>query len=61
MNKAEHYRRLADECLRLARSLFRADQRAEAMRMAETWLRLAEQQETTEPPTGNEKPEDGKE
>jgi hypothetical protein len=28
---------------------------SEAMRMAETWLRLAE------PPTGNKKPEDGKE
>jgi hypothetical protein len=44
-NKAEEYRRHAQECLEVARPLSPETGRATLIEMARTWLRLAEEQE----------------
>jgi phytoene/squalene synthetase len=44
LDRAEEYRRLAAECLQLANQL-PAGQRANLMQMAQTWQRLADEQE----------------
>jgi hypothetical protein len=44
--RAEEYRRRAQECLDLAREISLESERAVVLNMAQTWLRLAEQQET---------------
>jgi phytoene/squalene synthetase len=43
-SRAEEYRRLADECLQLANQL-PAGQRGSLIAMAQTWQRLAEEQD----------------
>jgi len=43
-SRAEEYRRLADECLMLA-NLLPAGQRESLIAMAQTWQRLAEEQD----------------
>jgi hypothetical protein len=49
MAKEDEYRRLADECLSVANTIDSREARALLLRMAETWLRLADQEG---PPTG---------
>jgi hypothetical protein len=49
MASADEYRRHASECVRLAQEAQTAGDKALLLRMAETWLRLAEQAETREP------------
>jgi hypothetical protein len=44
--RAEEYRRRAQDCLALAREISLESERAVVLNMAQTWLRLAEQQET---------------
>jgi hypothetical protein len=57
--RAEEYRRRAQECLDLARKISLERDRAVVLHMAQTWLRLAEQQETLQPPlTQQPQPED---
>jgi hypothetical protein len=51
MASADEYRRHASECVRLAQEAQTASDKALLLRMAETWLRLAEQAETREPKT----------
>ena len=46
--RAEQYRRRAQECLDLARKISLERGRAVILHMAQSWLRLAEQQETQE-------------
>jgi DNA primase len=58
--RAEEYRRLAQECFDLAREISRERDRAVVLDMAQSWLRLAEQQETLEeitPPPAVEQPQ----
>jgi hypothetical protein len=43
-SRAEQYRRLADECLMLA-NLLPAGERGSVIAMAQTWQRLAEEQD----------------
>jgi phytoene/squalene synthetase len=43
-SRAEEYRRLADECLQLA-NLLPAGERQNVIAMAQTWQRLAEEQD----------------
>jgi hypothetical protein len=50
MAKEDEYRRLADECLSLANTIDSREARALLLRMAETWLRLADQERPTGPP-----------
>jgi hypothetical protein len=45
MASADKYRRHASECVRLAQAAQDASDKALLLRMAETWLRLAEQAE----------------
>ena len=47
---AEEYRRKAQECLDFARKISLERDRAIILDMAQSWLRLAEQQETLQPP-----------
>jgi len=58
--RAEEYRRLAQECLALARTVSTGEARANFVAMAETWLRLAEEQDQgsalTVPPPPAEQP-----
>src|SRR5262249_37758954 len=58
--RAEEYRRLAQECLALARTVSTREARANFVAMAETWLRLAEEQDQgsalTVPPPPAEQP-----
>ena len=49
MASAEEYRRHASECVRLAQAAEAASDKALLLRMAETWLRLAEQAESRMP------------
>ena len=51
MASADEYRRHASECVRLAQEAQTASDKALLLRMAETWLRLAEQAEAREPKT----------
>jgi hypothetical protein len=53
-SKAQEYRRLAQECRTMARSVSTEETRAALLEMAQTWLRLAEQQEMATPPGGIE-------
>jgi len=51
-SKAQEYRRLAQECQAMARSVSTPQARAALLEMAQTWLRLAGQQELAIPPGG---------
>jgi hypothetical protein len=46
MYQAEEYRRRAQECLDLARKISLEKDRAVVLDIVQSWLRLAEQQET---------------
>jgi hypothetical protein len=48
--RMEEYRRKAQECLELARKISLESERAIVREIAQSWLRLAEQQETLQPP-----------
>jgi hypothetical protein len=48
MPSAEDYRRNASECVRLAQNAQNPADKALLLKMAETWLRLAEQAEGRE-------------
>jgi hypothetical protein len=43
--RAEQYRRLARQCLAMARTVSTEEARAELTLMAQTWFRLAEEQD----------------
>ena len=43
--RAEEYRRLAQECLAMARAVSREEARANLMVMAQVWQRLADEQD----------------
>jgi hypothetical protein len=43
--RAEQYRRLARQCLAMARTISTEEARAELILMAQTWYRLAEEQD----------------
>jgi hypothetical protein len=43
--KAEEYRRLAQQCLAMARTLSSAEARVSALQMAQVWQRLADEQD----------------
>jgi len=45
--RAEEYRRLAKQCLEMARTISSPDGHDIMVQMARTWLRLAEEQETS--------------
>jgi hypothetical protein len=49
MARQEEYRRLADECLVLANQIDSREARALLLRMAETWLRLADEERPAGP------------
>jgi hypothetical protein len=51
---AQEYRRLAQECRTMARSVSTEEARAALLDMAQTWLRLAEEQELAVPPAAVE-------
>jgi hypothetical protein len=53
-SKAQEYRRLAQECRTMARSVSTEEARTALLEMAQTWLRLAEEQEVAIPPGGVE-------
>jgi hypothetical protein len=53
-SRAQDYRRLAQECLMMARSVSTEEGRAALREMAQAWLRLAEEQELAIPPGGLE-------
>ena len=58
--RAEEYRRRAQECFDLARKISLERDRAVVLHMAQSWLRLAEQQETQEeimPPPAVDQPQ----
>jgi hypothetical protein len=58
--RANEYRRRAQECLDLARKISLERDRAVVLDIAQSWLRLAEQQETQEeipPPPAVEQPQ----
>ena len=58
--RAEEYRRRAQECLDFARKISLERDRAVILDMAQSWLQLAEQQETQEaipPPPAVEQPQ----
>jgi hypothetical protein len=59
--RAEEYRRRAQECLDLARKISLEKERAIILAMAQSWLRLAEQQEAQEenpsPPAVEQQPQ----
>jgi hypothetical protein len=46
-NRAEEYRRLAGECLRLVSTVTRGDSGRVLIEMARVWIRLATEQETS--------------
>jgi hypothetical protein len=46
-SRAEEYRRLAQQCLEMARTISNKDVRATLIQMAQVWQRLAEEQETS--------------
>jgi hypothetical protein len=48
------YRRLAQECQAMARSVSTEEARTALLEMAQTWLRLADEQEVAIPPGGVE-------
>jgi hypothetical protein len=47
---AEEYRRLAQECRAMARSVSTEEARAALLEMAQVWLRLADEREAAIPP-----------
>jgi hypothetical protein len=57
MASTDDYRRLAAECLRIARESQNPKDRALLLRMAESWIRLAERSEARE--LGGEAPSAG--
>jgi hypothetical protein len=48
--RAEEYRRLAADCLTMARTASNEQTRIALIDQAQTWLRLAEEQEASQPP-----------
>jgi hypothetical protein len=48
--RAEEYRRLAADCLTMARTTSNEQTRIALIDQAQTWLRLAEEQEASQPP-----------
>ena len=52
--RMEEYRRKAQECLELARKISLERERAIVLEIAQSWLRLAEQQETLQQPQQQE-------
>jgi hypothetical protein len=54
---AERYRRLAQECLDVARTLSLRTKRAILIDMAQTWLQMAEEQEAAIPPSPVDQPQ----
>jgi hypothetical protein len=46
VNRAEEYRRLAQQCLEMARTISNQDVRATLIHMAQVWQRLANEQES---------------
>jgi hypothetical protein len=44
-SKAQEYRRLAEQCLAMARTLSNAQARVSALQMAQVWQRLADEQD----------------
>jgi hypothetical protein len=53
-NRAEEYRRLAPECLRLVRTVRREDSGRLLIEMARVWIRLATEHEIPlDPPTAD--------
>jgi hypothetical protein len=51
---AQEYRRLAQECRVMARSVSTEETRAALLEMAQVWLRLAEEREAAIPPRATE-------
>jgi hypothetical protein len=56
-NRAEEYRRLARECLRLVATVATEEARALLIEMARVWTRLAAQQDTPIAPGGPDRPQ----
>jgi hypothetical protein len=54
MSREEEYRRLAQDCLRIAQAIQRREVRAVLQEMAEEWQRLADEQEASLPPDETE-------
>ena len=46
MDRSDHYRRFAQECLEMARTTERDQTRVVLIQMAQVWFRLAEARET---------------
>ena len=55
-SRADEYRRLAHQCLDVARTISNEEGRVTLVQMAEVWLRLAEEQETASSLGGIEQP-----
>jgi hypothetical protein len=49
MNKAEEFRRHAEECRTLAKQMKSGSQHSQLVQMAETWERLAREREAAAP------------
>jgi hypothetical protein len=49
MSKAEEYRQHAQQCLDAAQRIQHAEQRAIMLGIAQRWIRLAEEQASTQP------------
>jgi hypothetical protein len=57
-SRVDEYRRLAQECLEMSRTIASEETRASLVEMAQVWLRLAEervekQQQQSQPKTGD--------
>jgi hypothetical protein len=50
--RADEYRRLANECLAMARTVTRPEARDSLIEMARIWFRLAEEQDAASVPLG---------
>ena len=57
-SRAEEYRRLAKQCSDVARTIRSPDGRAVLVQMAQTWQRLAEEQETAAQQQQQTRPKD---
>ena len=53
-SRADEYRRLARECLAMAHMMATVETRASLIAMAQSWHRLADEQETSVPPSAVE-------
>jgi hypothetical protein len=49
LNRREHYQRMAAECLRLAKDALDLTNKKLLLEMAQTWVKLAEQANETDP------------